>query len=383
MATVKGNVRKRGKASWQLRVMVDGVPSTRTVKASTEAEANLRLAEYVLELGAVPAEREGGDDTVADLAADWWRLNAGRLSPATRRGYRLALDGYVLPTFGALPVRLLTARALETFYADLEAGTRSASGKGASASYVRNVHAPLAGLLKLAHRYGITERNVARDVVLPRVKRHDPTERVPATERVRALVDHVRTTHAELAVALELAAVTGGRRSEICGLRWSDVDLERGAVRYARAVVKSEAGDWAEKDETKGKRVRSVALAPDTVAVLEAHRKAMLERVLACGAGRLADSAYVFSDAGDCATFWQPDIFSERYRRAARAVGLEAHRLHDLRHFFVTRALDAGVPVHAVQKAAGHGTLAVTSAYSHARDADPAIAAAMGAVLAR
>jgi integrase len=97
---------------------------------------------------------------------------------------------------------------------------------------------------------------------------------------------------------------------------------------------------------------------------------------------RIAENAFVFSDAGDCSTFWKADALGRRFVRVAEAVGLRGgavgdRRLHDLRHTFVTWLCDQGLHIHDVQAAAGHDTLAVTQGYIHARQANPAVAAAM------
>ena len=41
---------------------------------------------------------------------------------------------------------------------------------------------------------------------------------------------------------------------------------------------------------------------------------------------------------------------------------------HMLRHSYATRLINAGVPVHAVQRALGHSHLATTSVYLHVSD---------------
>ena len=62
-----------------------------------------------------------------------------------------------------------------------------------------------------------------------------------------------------LAPLLMLAALTGMRRGELCALRWTDVDLDRGQMEVSRSVVVVVPGGLAEKG-TKTNRTRRVAL---------------------------------------------------------------------------------------------------------------------------
>jgi integrase len=66
-----------------------------------------------------------------------------------------------------------------------------------------------------------------------------------------------------------LAALTGMRRGELCALRWSDVDLERGELDVSRSVVVA-VGGLVQKS-TKTDRFRRVALDEVGVLLLRQH----------------------------------------------------------------------------------------------------------------
>jgi hypothetical protein len=104
-----------------------------------------------------------------------------------------------------------------------------------------------------------------------------------------------------LAVYLWLAAVTGARRGELCGLQWSDVDLDSGVLHIAYSYL-VRAGYKLRKD-TKTHQDRRLAIDRETIAVLSARRQ-QIEALLASNDLRLASTAYVFSNnpAGDPAT---------------------------------------------------------------------------------
>ena len=77
-----------------------------------------------------------------------------------------------------------------------------------------------------------------------------------------------------------------------------------------------------------------------------------------------------------------PASVTHWFGRLARSVGV-ACRLHDLRHFAATQALDAGLPVVAVSRRLGHARSSTTlDVYGHwVPDTDQEVAGALGRLL--
>jgi len=150
----------------------------------------------------------------------------------------------------------------------------------------------------------------------------------------------------ELGLFLRLAVVLGARRGEVCSLRWSDVDLDRGEVLVAGSVIILPGQPLLDRETTKTRTKRRVAAGQGTLALLRSHRAAQAETALACGT-TLAPDAYVFSRAADASTPIRPDGVTHRFTKLARRLGVRC-QLHDLRHFMVTQLISAGVDVRTV-----------------------------------
>ena len=90
------------------------------------------------------------------------------------------------------------------------------------------------------------------------------------------------TTDDRLYALWVVLLTTGLRRSEVAGLRWDDVELDRKtlAVRHTRVAVDYRVEDSEPKS---GKSRRLVALDDPTVLALRQHRKRQLEERLAAG----------------------------------------------------------------------------------------------------
>ena len=148
----------------------------------------------------------------------------------------------------------------------------------------------------------------------------------------------------EYARAILVAATTGLRRAELCGLRrWRDLDLERGLMRVSTSVVLLPGRPLGEIP-TKNRRVRMLAVDDLTASVLRAQIQMVEERARAAGVELVADP-YVFTDAADGSEPWKPDAVSRYFARLRARIGLEHLDFHYLRKFMETYGQEMGYSV--------------------------------------
>jgi len=199
--------------------------------------------------------------------------------------------------------------------------------------------------------------NPARGLLVkrkPRVKR-----RVLALEELFLLLDAAKGYRHYL--ALRLLAVTGMRLGELLGLKWADVDLDKGVITIRRSIDTRKRRFKPEGDETKTPAAeRTIKLDPETVALLADLRKQRAKQKVS--PLRLGDTL-VF---GDGVRPLGEDAIRRTLRRALKQAGLPRIRVHDLRHTAASVLIDAGVPVTTVAELLGHSTPATTmSVYAH------------------
>ena len=262
-------------------------------------------------------------------------------------------DPYVLELATAEGRILVTANVR-----DFEPLLREWAGESRSHSGVRKIHSTLHKALSGAVSDGLIPRNAA-DVKAPRPT---PKEMHPLyEEEARTFLE---TTRGDPFEALYVLALTTGlRRGEHLGLRWDDVDLERGTLRVGRALVR-EGGRHA-VGETKTRRGRrQVNLTPRTVKALRTHRKRQLEEKLRL-IGLYEDNGLIFTTHRG--TPVNPENLVKRsFKPLLREANLPDIRFHDLRHTCATLLLGRGVHPKLVQELLGHATIAMTlDTYSH------------------
>ena len=220
---------------------------------------------------------------------------------------------------------------------------------------IRQIHAILSGAFAAAVRWEWIDRNPAGSAKLPKAPHRSPTSPTPGT--VAAVIAAARDQELDLlAVYVWLAAVTGARRGELCGLQWADVDLDAGLVHIAFSYL-VRAGQKLRKD-TKTHQERTLAIDAVTVAVL-AERKQHVQALLADVGVMLAPAAYVFASDPAGRTPWNPDWVSHKVAEVARGAGVTLS-VKSLRHYTASQLLAGGIDLRNTAARLGHGGGATT-----------------------
>ena len=282
----------------------------------------------------VPELPEPKGITVATLAERYLREHvAVRCKPITAAQYRLAIERYIVPALGTLPVSSLERGQVADLHHSLS--DRPAMGNLAVAMLSRMIDQAIA--------WGVAGEmtNPCRSVPRYRTRRRERFLTDAEFQRLGRTLDEMEgeshlSPHA--AAALRLLMLTGCRRNEILTLRWEDVRLEAQELQLS--------------DSKTGPR--TVSLSPEAVQVL-----ASIER--------LPGHPWVIPGKKPGARL--SDLFKPWSKVRTRA-GLDDVRLHDLRHSFASRALALGESLPVIAKLLGHAQIQTTARYTHlARDA--------------
>ncbi len=317
-----------------------------------------------------------GKQTVAEYLNRWLEAVAPSLRESTAENYRVILERWIVPRIGNIRLAQLDAARISALYGELRASGRTHDHKGLSARSVRYAHAILRHALSDAVRWDLLTRNPANLVDPPRQEHREPS--IWTAENVRTFLES--TTADRLGPLWYLMLVTGMRRGEALGLRWSDLDTEllTITVRRARVVVDGWRVTETEPKTQKGRRV--IPLDAATVAILVAHhRRQIAERLRAGEAWR--DTDHMFTD--DLGEPLHPQSITKMFQRTVKAAALPPVSLHALRHTSATLALVAGIHPTVVQRRLGHSDVRLTlDVYTHpVASVDGDAADRMGAII--
>ena len=356
---MKGSLRERRPGAWELIVQLPRDPVTRVSKQvtrtvrGTKREAQRALASLVTEVAA--GKISSSSTTLSQLLVQWLELVSAQLAATTVREYRRLVATRLAPDLGHLPLRRITTRQLDSYYAGLS------REQGLSAATVRHHHAVLRGALGQAVQWGWIPNNPAAGASPPKIRRREITP--PPMDVTRQLLAAADDHTPEFGALLRVLAATGARRGEVCGLRWSDVNWHTNTLSINRSVA-SVAGGTIIKD-TKTHAARHIAIDSDTMAALARQLERAKDCAIECQFD-FDDNSFVFTSTPDGAQPLHPDSITTGFRRLCDKAGLKGVRLHDLRHLHATQLLAAGVPVRTVSGRLGHANAATTlNVYAH------------------
>lgn len=322
------------------RITIGSFPDW-TVKAARERAKQIKQA---VDRGEDPmAERHKAraEPLINDLADRFEAEHVAKRRASTQIDYKSILRLYIRPDLGKTKV-------IDLRHTDVEKLHRKIAK---TAPYRANrTIAVLSKMLSLAVKWEMRPDNCAKGI-----------EREPEQKRERFLtpaeiarLGEALAAHGERASAnaIRFLLLTGARRGEAFGAKWSDIDLAKGV--------------WVKPaSTTKQKKEHRVPLSAPTRALL-AELRTKADKAEARG----ETVTYVFEGNDG-----KPLVdIKKTWVAVCAAAGITGMRVHDLRHTYASILASAGLSLPIIGALLGHSQPATTARYSHLMD-DPLRAA--------
>jgi integrase len=357
---MRGNVTRRGRASWRLKF---DAPSVRTGRQTRYLTVRGTRRDAERELARLLAAAHDGmlvepsKVTLAEYLRAWFS-GAHGLAGKTVERYRQLAEQQIIPHLGAISLQALRPAHIADWHTKLLA-SGGQGGRPLSARTVGHAHRVLHRALERALGTELVARNVAHAIQPPKVE--DTEVAALKADEVATVLAAVKGHWLEPIAVLALA--TGARRGEILAVTWGNVDLAKATMRIERSLEQTKVGLCFKAPKTKrGKR--NVALPPIAVEALQAHRKRQLETRIAFGQGRLEPGTLLFSTIDG--TPIPPNNLSRDWRRLVQARKLPEISFHGLRHSHVSALIASGLDPLTVARRVGHSNPVVTMrTYAH------------------
>lgn len=293
----------------------------------------------------------------AYLTSQWLPAKKLHLATSSYRGYERNVALHVLPALGRVSIRRLRYQQIEALYDVL---LHPETGRGLAPKTVYEIHLIIRGALADAHRRGLVTRNVALVARAPKQRSLQRIEGVALTDEELRRLLRTAAGHRFFPIYW-LTAMTGMRRNEVLGLKWSDLDVAKQRVHLNRGLVAVGYEVHQTRGKTKTAR-RAIELDNTTMSVLEGWRAYQCAEFAAVGIDPGDD--WVFTD-GDGEPI-HPHAVYEAFRRIVHNAGIPAMRFHDLRHTHGSLLIKEGIPVKVVSERLGHAHIAHTlETYQH------------------
>lgn len=288
------NAKKLPSGSWRVNAFIgvdeNGKQIRKSFTAPTKREAELMAAQYLTKKHHEAAPE---NMTLGQAIDKYIESKSNILSPSTIRGYtdvrRVAFKDIMDRPLDKLN-EVDCQRAVNQYSANH------------SPKSVTNAWGLVASSLSMfAPAIKIT-------VALP--QKQKPEIRIPTKDEVAVLIEASVDTVMEIPILL--AALLGLRRSEICALKWSDVDFKKNTIFIQRAIVYGADGKRHEKATKTTAGTRLLSVAPEVMKRLQSQKK---------------DTDFVCT--------LTPYTITDKFTHLLEKLGIEPFRFHDLRHPYV------------------------------------------------
>ena len=352
-----GTIRKRSDGRWEARLVIghkkDGSPMYKSIFAKTQKQA-LKLLHTALETYRDVDLTEESRITLGEWLDKWMdEYMMFTLRESTLESYGCLIRNQVKPFIGNKPLSSLTTSEMQKFYNKIKKDGRVREhpiyGKALADSMVRGIHMMLHEALDMAVKERLIVKNPTNGTTVPKCNYAE--KQVLIDSQLDTFLAAIEA-YPEWVDFFYTEVMTGLRKGEICGLKWSDVDFDAGKLRVQRAVTRQKGG--IRIGETKTDTGMRVIVLPPSVLDMLRRRKAE------------ALSEWIFYKLTNPCEPMSPDAAYRKLKIILKNAELPLIRFHDLRHTFATHATDGGVDPKTLSGILGHTNASFTlDTYTH------------------
>lgn len=255
-----GSVKKEG-STWYFVAELGLDPLTgkrkrkkqRGFKTKKDAEKGLALVEAEVYKGVY---LEPSTIYFKDYLVDWFKIKRNSVGIQTAEVYDGYIQNRIIPPLGHIQLSKLTPMLLQGYVNDLKEG-------GLASGTIKKLYTIVKGSLDHAVKMGLLVSNPITKVQIPKDEKKEMT--VWNVDEVKVFLKNASNNR--LYIAFHLAVTTGMRRGEILGLRWKDVDLNKGIVSVRQTLSKD--GKQFLKGAKTDSSIRTIKLSAETTSVLK------------------------------------------------------------------------------------------------------------------
>ena len=353
-----GTIRKRSDGRWEARIIIghknDGSPMYKSAFAKTQKSA-LKQLHQLLDLYRDVDLTEECRMTLGEWMDKWMdEYMIFTIKENTIKGYRSQIDHQIKPFIGHKQLASLTTADIQKFYNKIKKEGRvhphPIHGHVLSDSMVRKIHMMLHEAMEVAVRERYIVRNPTDNTTIP--KKTTTEKQVLDDSQLNRFLEAIQGEpywHDFFYVEV----MTGLRRGEICGIKWSDIDFNEGTLCIKRSVSTKEGGGVSIGETKTDAGVRAIIMPPSVATLLWKKRSDAINE-------------WVFPHYTNPSDPLHPSSAYKKLKTLLKRLELPLLRFHDLRHTFATQATDGGVDPKTLAGILGHTDASFTlDTYTH------------------
>ena len=344
-----GSIQKLSKNKYRVQVTVGYDNSGRQIRKSFTSDSQKEVIATLHKFKGEGSLSITGDYLFSDFAHRWLDIKKNHSKKTTCRIYHDACVLHIIPVLGCYRLNKINTAHINDYIA----------GKlrvGLSSSTVNHHRAIIHGILDLACREGVLNKNVVEASNSVSTKRK--VVKVLTLEQMKHLLSVARSLQSRPVNSYKyiyhivlLALATGARRGEILALKWENIDFANSKVTIKENLLELTGGLYFDSPKTDSS-IRTIAVNTNILTVIknELWTADGIDLVFHTRSGKPI----------------APSSLGRSFRRLLKEAGIEGFRFHDLRHTHATRLVAAGVNVKLVSKRIGHNDIRTTlGLYTH------------------
>ena len=353
-----GTIRKRPDGRWEGRIIIghkrDETPMYKSVFGKTQ-KATLKMLHQMIDTYRDVDLTEDSRMTLGEWLDKWLdEYMIFTVRESTLYGYRCMTNNQVKRFIGDKQLSSLTTADIQKFYNKIKKQGRVKPNRDGSYeladSMVRGIHMMLHEALDTAVKERLIAKNPTNGTTIP--KNNYAEKQILGDEQLTRFLEEIKGEEYWYDF-FYLEVMTGLRRGEICGLKWSDIDFGANKLRVQRSVS-SKKGGGVNIGETKTNTgTRNIIMPPSVMDALKKRKQTAI-------------TAWVFPAFLNPEQPIHPEAAYRKLKVILKHAGLPQIRFHDLRHTFATHAMKGGVDAKTLSGILGHTNASFTlDTYTH------------------
>ena len=278
---------------------------------------------------------------IKEIALAWKDDKRCYVKRSTFAAYVLILENHIFPSFGECDT-LNDSRVQDFVLRKLDSGL-----------CVKTVKDILI-VLKMVMRFGVKNgwmNHCEWDIKYPTTESSNEIE-VLTVANHRKILEFVKLNFTFRNLGIYISLTTGLRIGEICGLKWSDIDVVNGTITVRRTIERIYIIDGENKHtelivntpKTKNS-CRDIPMCKELMAIVKPLKKVV------------NDDFYVLTNDEKPT---EPRTYRNYYHRLMRRLGIPRLKYHGLRHSFATRCIESNCDYKTVSVLLGHANITTT-----------------------
>ncbi|MFR9526291.1 MAG: tyrosine-type recombinase/integrase [Rikenellaceae bacterium] len=279
--------------------------------------------------------------TIKEIAILWREDKRQYVKQSTISAYSLLLENHLIPIFG-------DANSVEE--SEVQEFVFTKLNGGLSVKSIKDILI----VLKMILRYGEKNKWLEHqnfDIKYPTDRERKDVEVLNRADH-RKILEYVQQNFTFRNLGIYICLNTGLRIGEICALRWSDIDIDKGVISVRQTIQRIYI------IEEQSRRTELVIDTPKTKnSIRDIPMTRELQKLIKHLKQIINNDFFVLTNEPKPT---EPRTYRNYYKQFIKELGISELKFHGLRHSFATRCIESKCDYKTVSVLLGHSNISTT-----------------------